>query len=291
MVMAVAASPMARQTPAPPPPSGSAPTVSIAHEARAVQPGELIVLTVIPSWSADDMTASAFGRALHPFKADAGTWKVLVGIDLDTPAGKQIVTLGVSGPSGVVERTHTLTVAAKRFPTRRLTVDNRFVEPPPEVAARIQAEAELTAHVWNTPEPRRLWEGAFVRPVSEPSNSAFGSRSVFNGQPRNPHSGADFLSPAGTPVHAPNAGRIVIARDLYYSGNAVMLDHGLGLFSFFAHLSRIDVEEGSIVKTGQVLGLVGATGRVTGPHLHWTLRAEGARVDPLSLLAVLGEKQ
>jgi murein DD-endopeptidase MepM/ murein hydrolase activator NlpD len=247
-------------------------------------------LTVIPSWPADQITATAFGRPLHPFKTDPGTWKILVGIDLDTPAGKHTVTLQVPGPSGVVERTHTLTVVPKRFPTRRLTVDNRFVEPPPEVAARIQAEAELTARVWNTPTPQRLWAGAFVRPVSEPSNSAFGSRSVFNGQPRNSHSGADFLSPAGTPIHAPNAGHIVIARDLYYSGNSVILDHGLGLFSFFAHLSRIDVEEGSMVKTGQVLGLVGATGRVTGPHLHWTLRAEGARVDPLSLLAVLGEK-
>jgi murein DD-endopeptidase MepM/ murein hydrolase activator NlpD len=264
--------------------------VSIAHEARAVQPGELIVLTVIPSWPADQMTATAFGRPLHPFKTDTGTWKVLVGVDLDTSAGKHIVTLQLPGPSGVVERTHTLTVVPKRFPTRRLTVDTRFVEPPPEVTARIQAEAELTARVWNTPTPQRLWAGTFVRPVSEPSNSAFGSRSVFNGQPRNSHSGADFLSPAGTPIHAPNAGRIAIARDLYYSGNSVIIDHGLGLFSFFAHLSRIDVAEGSIVKAGQVLGLVGATGRVTGPHLHWTLRAEGARVDPLSLLAVLGEK-
>jgi murein DD-endopeptidase MepM/ murein hydrolase activator NlpD len=125
--------------------------------------------------------------------------------------------------------------------------------------------------------------------VADPANSAFGTRSVFNGKSRNAHSGADFLSPAGTPIHAPNSGRIVVARPLYFSGNTVIIDHGLGLFSMLAHLSVIDVREGDRVSTGQVVGKVGATGRVTGPHLHWTVRAADARVDPLSLLALLGK--
>ena len=106
---------------------------------------------------------------------------------------------------------------------------------------------------------------------------------------RNPHGGADFLSPAGTPIRAPNAGRIAVARSLYFSGNTVIIDHGLGLFSTLAHLSAIDVHEGELVAPGQRIGLVGATGRVTGPHLHWAVRAADARVDPLSLLAVLGQ--
>ncbi len=93
----------------------------------------------------------------------------------------------------------------------------------------------------------------------------------------------------GTPVRAPNAGRVVIARKLYYSGNTVVIDHGLGLFSMLAHLSRIDVHEGEMAVSGQIVGLVGATGRVTGPHLHWAVRAGGARVDPLSLLSALGK--
>jgi murein DD-endopeptidase MepM/ murein hydrolase activator NlpD len=124
--------------------------------------------------------------------------------------------------------------------------------------------------------------------VPQPANSRFGTRSIFNGKPRNAHGGADFLSPAGTPIHAPNAGRVVIARDLYFSGNTVVIDHGLGLFSMLAHLSAIDVREGQMVGADQILGRVGATGRVTGPHLHWAVRANGARVDPLSLLALLG---
>jgi len=121
------------------------------------------------------------------------------------------------------------------------------------------------------------------------ANSGFGTRSIFNGEPRSAHSGADFLSGTGTPVKAPNAGRIVAARDLYFTGNTVIIDHGMGLFSMLAHLSRLDVREDEVVTAGQVVGAVGATGRVTGPHLHWALRAGGARVDPVSLLALLGE--
>jgi murein DD-endopeptidase MepM/ murein hydrolase activator NlpD len=112
---------------------------------------------------------------------------------------------------------------------------------------------------------------------------------VFNGQRRSPHNGADFPAGTGTPVKAPNAGRIVAARDLYFSGQTVIIDHGTGLFSTLAHLSRIDVREGDSVEPGDVVGLVGATGRVTGPHLHWALRVSGARVDPMSALAVLGD--
>jgi murein DD-endopeptidase MepM/ murein hydrolase activator NlpD len=127
-----------------------------------------------------------------------------------------------------------------------------------------------------------------VRPVPQEANSSFGTRSIFNGTPRNAHGGADFMSPAGTPIHAPNAGRVVIARDLYFSGNTVVIDHGLGLFSTLAHLSAFDVHEGDRVSAGQIVGRVGATGRVTGPHLHWAVRVGSARVDPLSVLSVLG---
>jgi murein DD-endopeptidase MepM/ murein hydrolase activator NlpD len=120
------------------------------------------------------------------------------------------------------------------------------------------------------------------------ANSRFGTRSVFNGEARAPHAGADFSAALGQPIKAPNAGLVVAARPLYYSGNTVILDHGLGLYSMLAHLSRIDVHEGDRVAAGDVVGLVGATGRVTGPHLHWALRVGGARVDPLSALALLG---
>src|SRR5439155_1702388 len=122
------------------------------------------------------------------------------------------------------------------------------------------------------------------------ANSGFGTRSIFNGRQRSAHGGTDFLSRQGTPVRSPNAGLVVAARDLYFTGNTVIIDHGLGLFSLLAHLSRLVVQEGDTVAAGQVVGLVGATGRVTGPHLHWAVKVSGARVDPLSVLAVAGEK-
>ncbi len=128
----------------------------------------------------------------------------------------------------------------------------------------------------------------FVPPVPHRANSAFGTRSVFNGEPRGAHGGADFLSPTGTPIKAPAPGTVVLAHDLYYTGGTVIPDHGVGVFSVFAHLSKISSAVGDVVPQGTVVGLVGATGRVTGAHLHWTLRVGGARVDPLAILELLG---
>jgi murein DD-endopeptidase MepM/ murein hydrolase activator NlpD len=177
-------------------------------------------------------------------------------------------------------------VAPGRFRTRTLTVDPAFVTPPESAAERIAQDArDLDAiYARSTPTPGF---GAFVRPVPQAANSAFGSRSVFNGERRNIHAGADFGSPAGTPVKAPGGGDVALARDLYFSGNSVIIDHGLGLISVLAHLSAIDVKTGDRVRAGDLVGRVGATGRVTGPHLHWGVRLKGTRVDPLSLLFVL----
>ena len=177
----------------------------------------------------------------------------------------------------------------KTFATRKLTVDAAFVNPPADEAARIRNDAERLNRVWESSSPTSLWSGAWVRPVPGAANSAFGTRSIYNGEPRSPHSGADFQGAAGTPVKAPNSGRVVLAGDLYFTGNTVVIDHGAGLFSLFAHLRAINVREGDPVATHAVLGELGATGRVTGPHLHWAVRLDGARVDPLSLLALLGE--
>ncbi len=185
--------------------------------------------------------------------------------------------------------TRLLHVIRKRFRTRRLRVDRSFVEPPASARDRIERESRLMEALFDTTTPRR-WEGAFWLPVSQPPVSNFGARSVFNGQPRNPHAGVDFGSPAGTPIAAPGAGRIVLADSLYFTGNTVIVDHGLELVSVFAHLSKISVRKDEEVERGAVIGLVGATGRATGPHLHWSVRLRGARVDPLSLMAALAER-
>jgi murein DD-endopeptidase MepM/ murein hydrolase activator NlpD len=258
--------------------------IDVSARSRSIRPGELVVLKMVPPAGSDRVLVRAFNRDVPAFRVSAREWEALVGIDLDVRPG----TYPVSVTAGDARARYDLLVAPRTFRTRRLTVDEAFVTPPTSEQARIDREAALLAETWKAPAGERLWSGPFVRPVAEPANSAFGTRSVFNGKPRNAHGGADFLSPAGTPIHAPNGGRIVVARPLYFSGNTVIIDHGLGLFSMLAHLSAIDVHEGERIGTGQVVGKVGATGRVTGPHLHWTVRAADARVDPLSLLAVLG---
>jgi murein DD-endopeptidase MepM/ murein hydrolase activator NlpD len=169
-----------------------------------------------------------------------------------------------------------------------LSVDPALVNPPPDAQKRIDRESRELAAAFTASPPERSWTTAFVRPVPDVANSAFGTHSVFNGQPTSQHTGADFLSPSGRPVKAPNAGRVVIAGARYFSGNTVVIDHGQGLFSVLAHLSQIDVAVGDTVAAGRVIGTVGSTGRVTGPHLHWAVRLNGARVDPLSLLNVAG---
>jgi murein DD-endopeptidase MepM/ murein hydrolase activator NlpD len=264
--------------PAPPP------TVEVAVTARAFQPGELVVIGITTSAPVPVVQARAFGRSLVAHRLDEHTWRALAGIDLDIAPGTYDVTV----EAGPTRATRPIVVVAKSFPTRRLTVNPNFVNPPATVLARIEAEAKRVAALWRDSSAAPLWEGAFTAPVAERANSAFGTRSIYNGEPRSPHGGADFPSPAGTPVRAPNGGRVVLADDLYYTGLTVAVDHGLGLVSLFAHLSALDVAEGATVQRGQTVGRVGATGRVTGAHLHWTVRAGGARIDPLSLLAVLG---
>jgi murein DD-endopeptidase MepM/ murein hydrolase activator NlpD len=123
------------------------------------------------------------------------------------------------------------------------------------------------------------------------ATSSFGRLTVMNGESRGRHQGADFRAETGTPVLAPNAGRVVLAQDLYFAGNTVIVDHGLGVFSYLAHLSRLGVSVGARVSRGDLLGASGATGRVTGPHLHWAVRLDGASVDPLALMKAVAEEQ
>jgi murein DD-endopeptidase MepM/ murein hydrolase activator NlpD len=262
--------------------------LQVTAQARSQRPGELVVLTITVPPSVSAVRVHAFDRDVTAFAVGTHTWRALVGIDLDVHPGTYRVSVDAQPDRG--HTTYDLVVARRQFRTRRLTVDPAFVTPPPSARERIDRDAALLEATWRGSAPERLWTTAFVRPVPEPANSAFGTRSVFNGAPRNAHSGADFMSPAGTPIRAPNAGRIAIARDLYFSGNTVVIDHGLGLFSLLAHLSAFTVHEGDRVSAGEIVGRVGATGRVTGPHLHWAVRANSARVDPLSVLAVLGLK-
>jgi murein DD-endopeptidase MepM/ murein hydrolase activator NlpD len=287
LVLAAAAlAPVSARQGAPAPPRA----LEVTHEARALVPGEAVLLTFKAAGPLTAVRGTAFGQ---PFTAYAGasadTWHALVGIDLAVRPGRAAVDAEARMADGsVLAASLPLKVAAKTFATRRLTVAPAFVTPPPAEQARIERERLLLDRILSAISPRHLWDDGFGRPADGEVISVFGVRSIFNNQPRAPHRGIDFRGAAGTSVRAPARGVVVLAEPLYFSGSTVILDHGLGVFSMLAHLSRIDVKPGTLVMRGDVVGAIGATGRVTGPHLHWTLRVGAAAVDPLSVLAVAG---
>jgi murein DD-endopeptidase MepM/ murein hydrolase activator NlpD len=179
-------------------------------------------------------------------------------------------------------------VTAGRFATEKLIVEKQFVEPNEQQASRAVAEQKKLRELFDRVTPEKLWQGSFRMPLAgSKQGTNFGKRRILNGQPRSPHTGADFPAPTGTPVHATQSGRVVLAEELYFSGNTVIVDHGLGVYSLYGHLSATDVAVGDSVKAGIILGKVGATGRVTGPHLHWGITVNKARVNPVRLVTLL----
>jgi murein DD-endopeptidase MepM/ murein hydrolase activator NlpD len=273
-----------------PAPAAAAPALQVSHEARAIAPGEAVLLTIRAPVELAEVHGTAFGAKFIGYAGAApNTWRALIGIDLETKPGRAVITIEAATAGGSALRSrYPLTVAPRAFPTRRLTVAPGFVTPPASELARIQRERAVLQRVFSAISPRPLWGSGFARPTGGDVISRFGVRSVFNGQQRAPHRGVDIRGALGTPVSAPAGGVVVLADDLYFSGKTVVLDHGLGVFSLLCHLSRLDVREGAGVERGEAIGAIGATGRVTGPHLHWTIRVGPAGVDPLSVLAVVG---
>ncbi len=262
---------------------GAGAPVDVVIFSRAMQPGEVVRLDVTCACGSEMPRVTVFDRSVHLFEVmPEAHWRGLVGIDLDTVPGTYPVTVATSRDGPLVSAQ--LQVVARQFQTRRLRVAPEYVEPPAATVERIVREAARLESLFSSVGPRR-WNEAFAPPLSTRPSDNFGARSVFNGEPRNPHGGIDYGSPTGTRVSSPAAGRVALAEDLYFTGNTVIVDHGVGLYSVLAHLSTIDVTEGDVVDRGTMVGRVGATGRVTGPHLHWGVRLNGARVDPLSLLA------
>lgn len=249
-----------------------------AHQGTAVQvkvPTEPGVKSVQVVWQKKTVPA---------FRAGDG-WTTILGVDLDAKAGEQTAEAVMTREDGRVERREvTVDVESKSYPTEPLKVAGKFVEPSKAELARSERENREVGAIYDRITGDIVPDEAFTVPIPGEEGTNFGVRRVFNGEPRAPHSGADLHAAKGTPVHATNHGRVVLAKNLYFTGNTVIIDHGLGIYSLYAHLSRIDVKHGDVVKNGQVVGLSGATGRVTAPHLHWAMRVQGARVDPFSLI-------
>ena len=177
----------------------------------------------------------------------------------------------------------TVNLKAKKYPEEHLKVDDKMVTPPKNQLARIQKEAKLTAAARRTMTVKRLWTTPPARPVPGVFTSLYGFRRVYNGIPKGYHAGTDFRAPVGTPVKAPFAGKVVLTGNHYYAGGSVFIDSGNGVVSLFFHMSEIAVKKGDRIEKGQFIGKSGATGRVTGPHLHYGLSLAGQYVDAAPL--------
>lgn len=220
-------------------------------------------------------------RHVMVVKDSDGQWVAVVGLDLETRPGEHHITVVNAQPA----RRIGFQVGTRTYKSQHITLKNKkHVNPDPDQLRRFQREYDEQIQAYNRFSTTGPSNVLFDKPVDGPLSSPFGLRRFFNGEERNPHSGLDFAVPAGTPVRAPADGVVTIVADYFFNGKTVFVDHGQGLITMYCHLSAFDVQVGDTVKRGQVIARSGATGRVTGAHLHWNVSLNGARVDPALFL-------
>ncbi len=253
--------------------------------------GEVVLVTIPVKDRPDRVKGQFLQRTLTFFPIREHTYAGLLGLDMQDRPGRYELTIDVVYPQRTERRSLTVLVMKEEYPEQRLTLPSKMVDLDKKTLARVETESKAVHEAFAGFVPHPLWKGRFVEPVRGKISGRFGSRRIINGQPRKPHSGEDIAAPKGTPVVAMNDGMVRLTADHFFSGKGVIVDHGLGLFSMYFHLSSVDVEHGQVVKKGQVIGKVGSTGRATGPHLHWGVRLNGSRVDPYSLLELSVDAQ
>lgn len=235
-----------------------------------------VAVVVLPA-SSNTPHAEFSGQKVMVVKHE-GHWYALVGLSLDTVPGAKMLDVDVPGSADI----HVgFTVMPKAYAVQALTITNpEMVNPTPEQLKRIDREQQHLAKVTGTWRAVRTPGLSFIWPVHGPETSTFGLKRVLNGEAKSPHSGIDIAAPAGTAVDAPADARVADVGNYYYCGKTLTLDMGQGLFSVYCHLSKIKVSPGQAVRRGQLVAKIGATGRTTGPNLHWTVRLNSVPVDP-----------
>jgi murein DD-endopeptidase MepM/ murein hydrolase activator NlpD len=255
--------------------SGASPAVVILP--KKIGPGD--IATVSMKKTAGPVTGSFNGKQLH-FNPQKNIYKAVIGIDLNLEPGKYPLEVMSNGRKLLRK----ISIVKKKYPLQRLTLPEDMVVLSPENEARVERDQQKTAALWPV-DSLRIWSGRFINPLpGKKIGTSFGVRRVINDIPKNPHSGVDVDADEGDPVRAPNDGVVVLVDDQFYSGKSLVIDHGQGIYTMFFHLSKINARYGQAVMKGDVIALVGSTGRSTGAHLHWGVRVQGARVDPMELI-------
>ncbi|MEX0709191.1 MAG: peptidoglycan DD-metalloendopeptidase family protein [Woeseia sp.] len=257
------------------------PALALAIPEHAPRPGGIAVLEIPASQNGTPPIVRFEGRRALVVRRD-DNWLAIIGIPLDRepgPATASICNVGDNEP-----RTLTFDIGTHAYREQHLTVKPGYVNPAPEQLERIIAEREHIDAALARWSDRAVDAVTLRAPVDGTRSSSFGSRRFFNDEPRAPHRGMDIAAGAGTRISAPLDGTVLLAGDYYFTGNTVIVDHGQGLLTLYAHLQELAVEDGQILERGEHLGTVGATGRVTGPHLHFAVYLNGTPVDPALLL-------
>ena len=250
--------------------------------------GEILVVEIPSEAPSAQVQGTFLGRPVNFFpdpRTDGATGFVgLLGIDMQEKPGTHELTVRVTEGDRTRSLRYHVEVQKEKFHVEHLKLPKNKVDLDPKALARWKAEQRQVKQALASDSPMRIWQASFVEPVNGRRTGKFGSVRIMNGKARNPHSGEDIGAPNGTDVLATNDGVVRLTVDHIFSGKGVFLDHGLGFYSMYFHLSKVSVKEGDTVRAGEVVGKVGATGRATGPHLHWGVKLNGARVNPYAVL-------
>lgn len=250
-----------------------------------VKQGDIVHLSVKPGPGIDSVSGRFQGKAIPFFETGEGLFTTVLGIDLAQKKGSLGFTVTWEGREKTGQKEYTINIVSAPFGIQRLTLPKNKVDLDPPTLTRVRMEKGLMKEAFEHSINEKLWRGEFLVPVQGKRQGTFGRKRILNGQPRRPHTGEDISAPQGATILATNSGKVVLVGDFFFNGRSVVIDHGLGLFSMYFHLSEVAVSNGGSVKRGDTIGRVGQSGRVTGPHLHWGMRLNGARIDPYALVS------
>ncbi len=261
----------------------------VSFSSQSLKQGEVLLVNVETNTGIRMISGTMFNKPVHFYhNSKKNGYTALVGIDMDTKPDRYKLTLHLEDKKGKkTTKGYRIRVKPANFGTQELTLPPDKVTLDEETLKKVEIEKEKIGKVWNIFTEGHLWNGNFIPPVAGKMSGDFGLRRVINSEPKNPHTGVDVDAPEGAPVQASNSGRVVFTDQQFFSGKTLVINHGLGLFTMYFHLSEILVTEGEIVKKGELIAKVGNTGRATGPHLHWGVRLNGARINPVSLVNLL----
>ena len=261
-------------------------SIKTSFKPEKIKQGDILLVTVKANPGAYKISGTFLDKPAYFYTdLNKNSYSALIGIDMNTEPNLYTLSLVLENEKAKkIKKSYKIKVRPAKFGLQKLTLPKEMVELDEETLKRVRAEQEKIGKVWNIFTEEYLWQGNFIAPTEGELSSNFGLRRIINGEPKNPHNGIDFAAPEGAPVYAPNHGRVVFIDEQFFSGKSLIIDHGFGLFTMYFHLSEILVDDGEDIKKGQAIAKVGKSGRATGPHLHWGMRLNGAKVNPISIV-------